>query len=131
MKVLLLPMLVVLAGCTSSYAARPLPADHPANPRAEQAAFSMPMNPLTMAAEHPMSAPAAKMVVGDGKIIAVVPNSDQIVVDHAKIEGFMDAMTMGYKVSPPSLMEGLKAGDQIRFTIDTAAKSIVKIEKKN
>ncbi len=41
----------------------------------------------------------------------------------------MDAMTMGYKVSPVSLLDGLNAGDHIRFTIDTQKKAIVKIEK--
>jgi len=68
-------------------------------------------------------------VVGEGKVIAVVPNSRQIVVDHKEIKGFMDAMTMGYRIEPPSLLEGVKTGDSIRFTIDTQQKAIVKIEK--
>ena len=62
-------------------------------------------------------------------MIAVVPSSSQIVVDHKEITGFMDAMTMGYRVEPPSLLEGVKAGDTIRFTIDPQQKAIVKIEK--
>ena len=36
---------------------------------------------------------------------------------------------MGYKVNPPSLLDKLKAGDNVRFTIDTQQKAIVKIEK--
>jgi Cu/Ag efflux protein CusF len=68
-------------------------------------------------------------VVGEGKVVAVVPSRSQIVVDHKEIKGFMDAMTMGYRTEPPSLLEGLKAGDSIRFTIDTQQKAIVKIEK--
>ncbi|MCZ6874509.1 MAG: copper-binding protein, partial [bacterium] len=71
----------------------------------------------------------AKAVSGEGKVIAVVPATEQVVIDHGDIKGFMDAMTMGYKVSPASLLDGLKAGDQIRFTIDTQKKAIVKIEK--
>ena len=59
----------------------------------------------------------------------MVPGSNQIVVDHKEIKGFMDAMTMGYRIEPPSLLEGMKAGDSIRFTIDTQQKAIVKIEK--
>ena len=39
-------------------------------------------------------------------MIAVVPSSSQIVVDHKAIPGFMDAMTMGYRVEPPSLLGG-------------------------
>ena len=59
----------------------------------------------------------------------MVPGSNQIVVDHKEIKGFMGAMTMGYRIEPPSLLEGVKAGDRIRFTIDTQQKAIVKIEK--
>ncbi len=69
----------------------------------------------------------AKSVTGEGKVIAVVPANEQVVVDHKEIKGFMDAMIMGYKVSPSSLLDGLKAGDRIRFTIDTDKKAIVKI----
>jgi protein SCO1/2 len=69
------------------------------------------------------------MVVGEGKVIAVVPSSSQIVVDHKAIPGFMDAMTMGYRVEPASLLGGVQAGDVVRFTIDPQQKAIVKIEK--
>jgi Cu/Ag efflux protein CusF len=68
-------------------------------------------------------------VVGEGTVVAVVPASEQIVVDHGAITGFMDAMTMGYTVNPPSLLAGLQAGDRIRFTIDPQTKAIVKVEK--
>jgi Cu/Ag efflux protein CusF len=68
-------------------------------------------------------------VVGEGQVIAVVPSSNQVVVDHKEIKGFMDAMTMGYRVDPPSILEGLSAGDRVRFILDTQQKAIVKIEK--
>ena len=71
----------------------------------------------------------AKSVTGEGKVIALVPTSQQVVVEHGEIKGFMEAMTMGYKVDPPSLLGQLKAGDQIRFTIDTEKKAIVEILK--
>jgi hypothetical protein len=32
-------------------------------------------------------------------------------------------------IDPPSLLEGLKFGDRVRFTIDVPKKAIVKIEK--
>ena len=69
----------------------------------------------------------AKSVTGEGKVIAVVPASKQVVVDHGEIKGFMEAMTMGYRVDPWSIADRLKAGDQIQFTIDTEKKAIVKI----
>jgi Cu/Ag efflux protein CusF len=70
-----------------------------------------------------------KSVTGEGKIIALVPESQEIVVDHEEIKDFMDAMTMGYKVSSRSLFRGVKPGDKVRFTIDTEKRAITKIEK--
>ncbi len=70
-----------------------------------------------------------KSVSGVGKVLALVTETQEIVVDHEEIKGFMDAMTMGYKVSPTSLLKTVKAGDKIRFTIDTDKRAITKIEK--
>jgi Cu/Ag efflux protein CusF len=70
-----------------------------------------------------------KLVTGEGKVIALVTGSHQIVVDHGEIKDFMEAMTMGYNVNSPSLLKGLKPGDKIRFTIDTEKRAITKIEK--
>jgi Cu/Ag efflux protein CusF len=58
-----------------------------------------------------------------------VPASSEIVLTHGEIKGFMDAMTMGYPVQPPSLLEEVQTGDTLRFTIDTEQKAIVKLEK--
>ena len=38
-------------------------------------------------------------------------------------------MTMGYTVTPVSLLTQLKAGDTIRFTLDTKEQTIIAIEK--
>ena len=62
-------------------------------------------------------------------MVATVPSAAQIVVEHGEIKGFMDAMTMGYRVEPPSLLDGLKFGDKVRFTIDVPNKAIIKIER--
>ncbi len=76
-------------------------------------------------------APAQKMAVGEGKVVAVVPSSGQLVIEHGPIKDFMDAMTMGYPTEPASLLEGLKPGDKVRFAIDLKRKVIVKVEKIN
>jgi mono/diheme cytochrome c family protein len=73
--------------------------------------------------------PLPPSVTGEGKVIAVVPAMEQLVVEHGEITGFMEAMTMGYKVHPASLLDTLKAGDTVRFIIDTQQKAIVKLEK--
>jgi len=71
----------------------------------------------------------AKTVTGEGKVVAVIPESQEIIVEHGDIKGFMDAMTMGFKTNPTSLLKTVKAGDKIRFTIDTDKRVITKIEK--
>jgi Cu/Ag efflux protein CusF len=71
----------------------------------------------------------AKSVNGVGKIVAVVPQSQEVVIDHEEIEGFMDAMTMGYKLASPTQLQGLKPGDIVNFSIDTGKRVITKIDK--
>jgi Cu/Ag efflux protein CusF len=72
---------------------------------------------------------AQSLVEGKGKVIAVTQEKQELVLEHGEIKGFMEAMTMGYKVSSPSLLKGLKAGDQVHFTIDKNKSVITKIAK--
>ena len=71
----------------------------------------------------------AKLVSGTGKIVAMVPQTNELIIDHREIQGFMDAMTMGYKVAGKSLLTGLTPGDAVSFTIDTEKRVITKIAK--
>ena len=141
-----------LAGCTA-YTLTPLTTDHPAHPEATAAPERLVSKTLAytqsdVPVPRPVSSLAAteqggheshhqakltppKTVVGEGKVVATVPSSNQLVVEHGEIKDFMGPMTMGYKIDSASLLEGLKAGDKIRFTIDAQTKSIVKIEKLN
>jgi Cu/Ag efflux protein CusF len=41
----------------------------------------------------------------------------------------MDAMTMGYKVNSSTLLQALKPGDTVQFTIDTDRRVITRIIK--
>ena len=79
--------------------------------------------------DHQSRTGAEKTVSASGKIIAAVPSSNQVVLEHGEIPGFMSAMTMGYPVEAPALLEGLSPGDQVRFTIDVQKKTVTKIEK--
>ena len=138
----------VISGC-ASYELPPIAQHHPASvqaaasasrPRSKTLEYSRADMPAIAAAaaeqegdqDHHNSKPGAaqKTAVGEGKVIATVPGANQVVVEHGEIKGFMDAMTMGYRVEPPSLLEGLQFGDQVRFTIDVPRKAIIKIEKK-
>lgn len=138
-----LPSLLI-AGC-AAYEMPPLTTSHPA--RAEAMGSPVRPFPRTLAytqADIPSTRPllaaasqgdqgasgsAQQLITADGKVVATVPNASQIVVEHGEIKGYMDAMTMGYRVDPSSLLDGLKFGDKVRFTIDVSKKAIVKIEK--
>ena len=140
--------LFMVAGCATAYTPPPLTTLHPAHPEAAAAperprsttlaykpADMPPSQPERAMAQHgghdahgshPQGQPS---VTGEGTVIALVPERHQLVVDHAEIKGFMGAMTMGYRTDPPALLEGIQAGDRIRFTIDTTQQAIVSIEK--
>lgn len=138
-RVVLVVTSLLLAGC-ASYQLEPLAAGHPAHPEAASApepppsrtlAYTrsdipsvQPVSPVATAQQE-----ASQTVVGEGEVIATVPNASQIVVDHGEIKGFMEAMTMGYRIDPPSLLTGLKPGDRVRFTIDLQKRTITEIEK--
>jgi Cu/Ag efflux protein CusF len=141
-----------LPGC-AAYRLAPLTTDHPAHPEATAAPERPVSNTLAHTqsdvpsprsvssltvteqegheSHHQAESTPPKTVVGEGKVVATVPSANQLVVEHGEIKDFMGPMTMGYKIDSPSLLEGLKAGDKIRFTIDVQTKSIVKIQKLN
>lgn len=81
------------------------------------------------ATQHPELRPKPKFVSGEGRVVALRPDKQQIVLEHGEIKNFMEAMTMGYKIDPPSLLNNLKAGDKVRFTVDTEARAITKIDR--
>lgn len=81
------------------------------------------------ASQHPELTPKPKVVSGEGIVIALRPDRQQIVVEHGEITGFMAAMTMGYRIGSLSLLDSVKPGDRVRFTIDTAARAITRIER--
>jgi len=72
---------------------------------------------------------APKTVSAQGQVIALVPENAEIVLTHGEIKGFMDAMTMGYKVNSSTLLKEVKPGDTVQFTIDTDRRVITKIIK--
>lgn len=130
-----------LSGC-AAYEMPPLAPNHPASLQG----VSTPQRPTSRTLAYtrsdiPSTQPISDVAVGktrqgepqtvvaDGKVVTTVPNASQIIVEHGEIKGFMDAMTMGYRVEPPSLLDGLKTGDSVRFTIDVPKKAIVKIER--
>jgi FtsP/CotA-like multicopper oxidase with cupredoxin domain len=70
---------------------------------------------------------AERYFKGVGQLVALEPSKGRLVIDHKEIEDFMPPMVMGYLVKPPTLLQGLKKGDKVRFTIDADQRAIVKI----
>jgi protein SCO1 len=67
------------------------------------------------AAEQPAEGPKRYQLAG--RVVSVQPASNQVVVDHGDIPGFMSAMTMPYPVKDPNLLKPLSAEDQIKADV--------------
>ncbi|MGA2716537.1 MAG: copper-binding protein [Bryobacteraceae bacterium] len=61
-----------------------------------------------------------------GKVEAVSP--DGITVNGEKVDGWMDAMTMKYKVDDPKVLKTVKAGDKITATVYEGDMSLHKVQ---
>lgn len=55
-----------------------------------------------------------------GQILVVKPDSNEVLVKHQDIPGFMPAMTMPYTVKNPALIKDKAAGDLITATLNVA-----------
>lgn len=59
--------------------------------------------------------PDAKSYTLKGKVTEV--GKDVLTVNHDKVEGYMSAMTMPYKVDKVDILKKVKTGDQIEATV--------------
>lgn len=67
------------------------------------------------AASYAQTAPAKKSFQFHGKVTAVA--ADGVTVDGDKVEGWMEKMTMKYKVDDPKVLKTVKPGDEIKATV--------------
>jgi protein SCO1 len=72
------------------------------------------------------SAPGKKSFTFHGKVEAV--SADGLTVNGEKVEGWMDAMTMKYKVDDPKVLKKVKAGDEITATVYEGDLSLHKVQ---
>ena len=63
-----------------------------------------------------------------GKVEAVNKDAKSLTVNGEKVKGWMDAMTMNYKVDDPSVLDKLKPGDQIMATVYDGDFSLHKVQ---
>ncbi len=81
---------------------------------------------LVAAACLGQAAPAKKAFTFHGKVQAV--SADGLTVDGEKVDGWMDAMTMKYKVDDPKVLKTVKPGDKIKATVYEGDMSLHKVE---
>ena len=72
------------------------------------------------------NAPAKKSFTFHGTVQAV--STDGLTVNGEKVEGWMDAMTMKYKVDDPKVLKKVKAGDEITATVYEGDFSLHKVQ---
>ncbi len=53
----------------------------------------------------------------EGVVRASLPDIGVLVLTHGEIQGFMPAMTMGFRVASPKIQEAVSVGDAVRFTL--------------
>jgi len=64
----------------------------------------------------PAAANASSEALTTGEVRKVDPDTKKITIRHGPIENLgMPPMTMVFQAADPALLEGLKAGDKIRF----------------
>jgi protein SCO1/2 len=66
-------------------------------------------------APEPIPESGTRYYESTGTVISV--EEGLVVLDHEDIPGFMDAMTMSFRVSEPALLEGLEAGARVSFRV--------------
>ena len=79
------------------------------------AVFSMVM--IFAAVCFGQAAPGKKTYSFHGKVEAVNDSAGSLTINGEKVEGWMEAMTMNYKVDDPSVLKKVKPGDQIMATV--------------
>ena len=63
-----------------------------------------------------------------GKVEVVNETGKSLTVNHQKVEGYMEAMTMPYKVDKPDVFKKVKVGDQIKATVYNGDYTLYDIE---
>ena len=63
------------------------------------------------------TARAVNVYHGVGVVESIDADTKQIQINHEEIKDYMPAMSMPYRVKHKSLMDGLKTGDKIEFTL--------------
>jgi protein SCO1 len=72
---------------------------------------------LVAALAFPQAPSGKKQYMFHGKVVSVDKKDKSMRVAGEKVEGWMNAMTMDYKVDNPSIIDKVKPGDRIMATV--------------
>ena len=69
----------------------------------------------------------------EGVVRAILPEIGVLVLTHGEIPGYMPPMTMGFRAASPKVLESVRIGDAVRFTLRGAPPNVLvtAIEKSN
>jgi Cu/Ag efflux protein CusF len=60
-----------------------------------------------------------------GIVRSLIPKLGAVFLTHEALPGLMDAMTMGFETDDPKLLDGLAAGDPVRFTVRREGEKLI------
>ncbi len=61
----------------------------------------------------------------EGVVRAILPEIGVLVITHGEIPGYMPAMTMGFRAASPKVIESVRVGDTVRFTLKGAPPNVL------
>ena len=80
--------------------------------------FASSCAPSNSPVEGPAAATQTSSYQAVGVVKAIDPKEPIIEIDHENIPGLMPAMQMQFHVKDRTVMEGLAAGDRVKFTVE-------------
>jgi protein SCO1 len=79
-------------------------------------------NPVQCQAAESAAAPAETREFSvKGVVKKVEPENSRVIIAHEAIPGFMEAMTMPFRVKAPEILAGVQAGDSVSFKLSVTA----------
>ena len=96
--------------------------------------WSLPSAPRPQAAGGHANHGGDPAALTDGVVLSINRLAENVTISHGPMLNLgMPAMTMGFRVDDPSLLEKVKPGDQVRFHADVVkgAFTVMKIEPAN
>jgi Cu/Ag efflux protein CusF len=74
--------------------------------------------------EGPAAAVQTNSYAAVGRVTDMDPKVPMIEIDHEDIPGFMPAMQMPFRLKDKSLLDGVKIGDRIEFTVENGVEGM-------